>query len=62
MGNHSHVVWDVARGLEYYLITPWVWKNHLLSPNVSFLAGFYRSGERLQSRHGAVYSQLLPNR
>lgn len=55
MVNHTHVVWDAACELEHYLITLWAWKNHLLSQNVPFLAGFYRSGERLQSRHGAVY-------
>lgn len=55
MANHSHIVWDGARGLEHYLITLWAWKNRLLSQNVPFLAGFYRSGEPLQSRHGAVY-------
>lgn len=32
MVNHNHVVW----GIEHYLITPWVWKNHLLSPNFSW--------------------------
>lgn len=55
MVNHSLVVWDAARGLEHYLITLWVWKNFLLSQNVPFLAGFYRSGELLQSRHRSVY-------
>lgn len=62
MVNNSHAVWGAAQGLGHYLITLWVWSALLLSQNVPFLAGFCRSGERLQSRHGAVYNQLFPNR